>query len=335
MKEQINHSVDVTGRSEERLLFLGGHGWLPAMNIDQTRFLASSSAQSVPAIFTLQEPIKKDILSGCVITYVNSTTEHTSYWEAWHKAPQPDVASVTAYWSMDRGEELSKLIQSNRLPLECVFNSASALFGLQAALRLASDEKSSGLMSRITFAFPAGFIKKAKVAEDQKRNMQLYHQWVKHKILLSDCPFPTSEIRKREEGGISFARRLLQSGGVREEAAAAVSLHTNDLHELSVRRRSQGLSLPGIVAGNYDSLFPAKRIAESISIDDISYYLVSNHRHGWERHDGRAAFIENWRRIRELQDASSYSNVSAVDKVLFAEKVTDEKKREIFEALNI
>jgi hypothetical protein len=93
--------------------------------------------------------------------------------------------------------------------------------------------------------------------------------------------------------------------------------------------------LPGIIAGRYDSFFPAKRIAESVNIDDISYYLVSNHRHGWDRHDGRAAFIKNWHRIRELQDASSRYNVSSVDKVLFTVDVTDEGKQEIFDTLGI
>lgn len=338
MAGEEQQSKNDSDRASATLLFAGGHGWHYDRNQPEAVRLAEVLGYTEGIAPPDPEASNTKGESQCTVTFSDGHTESVTALEAHRIAASPEVVSIVSEWQQKRAEKLLSLMdqQHDRSGhvIDVIANSASALT-VVLALREAAERKSKGGTSSpfgtVVLAYPAGLIKKASRFEDQKRVAKRAKEAAINRLHTEDADnakrkfgresvrATVRKLRLLKQKTTANIRQMNATGGVIEQATAAVSLHTDILRQLGEMDVSVNL-----VLGDKDVMFPAELVLASLK-GGVNTVFITDTNHGWGK-PGRSDAVEQ--HYAELTRATTVSPSGQV-RVVTAEGVSEERKADL------
>lgn len=300
------------------LFFAGGHGWHYERNIAEAQRLAEVLGYSEG--ITLEDPEDNSTANRCTVVFSDGRTEVVSALQAHKLAADPEVISVISEWQQQRAEQLLGVLdehtKGSNNKVDVIANSASTLTVALALHEAVGREAREGVASpfgNVVLAYPAGLIKKASRFEDQKRVLNRAKESMKNRVRSRETEQTIRGARRKigRESILAVVRKgrsmrdkaktatvqMRATGGVVEQASAAVSLHTNILRQLGEMN-----TWVNLVLGDKDVMFPAQHVLESLR-GGVNTVLVTDTNHGWGKPGRHDAVEEHYAELSTSQGA--------------------------------
>lgn len=327
------------------LFFAGGHGWHTERNQAEATRLATVLGYDEGVTLSDPDMTGRRGDTRCAVEFSDGRVEMMTAMAAHKVAARPEVVSIVSEWQRERAGQLLTLLDGHYRQtgkkIDVIANSASALPVVLALRDAVEREEADGTVSpfgNVVLAYPAGLIKKASRFEDQRRVMNRAKEAAKRRLDSKESLQLHDTARRKfgRESVLAVARtarmlarraktstqQMMATGGLKEQASAAVSLHTDILRQLT----EAGVPV-SLVLGDKDVMFPAERVLESLS-GDVGTVLITDTNHGWSK-PGRSEAVEKQYATLTGRDGKN----PGTNRLLVAEGISTTRKNELTAAL--